>query len=104
MRAVRYNLELTVRFRPTGESDWRDGTTQNVSASGVLFHATTPLAADTRVELRLTLPIDPAPDAFSEVICNGHIARTASSPVAGRTGLAVAISDYKLIRRETIES
>lgn len=104
MRAVRYNLELMVRFRPAGESAWRDGTTQNVSASGVLFHATTPLAADTPVELRLALPVGRAPDAFSEVICNGHIVRTAPSPVDGRTGLAVAISDYTLVRRETIES
>jgi hypothetical protein len=103
MRALRYNLALTVRFRPTGESAWQDGTTQNVSASGVLFHAMTPLAADTRVELRLALPTDATPDAFSEVICNGHIVRTSPS-LEGRTGLAVAISDYRLVRRETIES
>ena len=104
MRAVRYNLQLTVRFRPAGESAWLDGTTQNVSASGVLFHAPRPIAANTPVELRLALPLGPAPNAFSEVMCNGRIVRTVPSPVDGHTGLAVAIDDYKLVRRETIES
>ena len=107
MRAVRYNLQLAVRFRPAGDSSWRDGTTQNVSSSGVLFRASTPLDANTPVELRLALPIGPAPDAFSEVICNGRIVRTvAPSPVDTRTGIAVEISDYKLVRgsREPNES
>jgi hypothetical protein len=107
MRAVRYNLQLAVRFRPAGDSAWRDGTTQNVSRSGVLFRASTPLATDTPVELRLALPIGPAPDAFSEVICNGRIVRTVEpSSVDTRTGIAVEISDYKLVRgsREPIES
>jgi hypothetical protein len=107
MRAVRYNLQLSVRFRPAGDSAWRDGTTQNVSSSGVLFRASTPLAANTPVELRLALPIGPAPDAFSEVICNGRIVRTvAPSPADTQTGIAVEISDYKLVRgsREPNES
>lgn len=107
MRALRYNLQLAVRFRPAGDSAWRDGTTQNVSSSGVLFRATTPLAANTPVELRLALPIGPAPDAFSEVICNGRIVRTvAPSPADTQTGIAVEISEYKLVRgtRETVES
>ncbi len=107
MRAVRYNLQLSVRFRPAGESAWQDGTTQNVSASGVLFRALAPLATNTSVELRLALPLGPAPDAFSEAICNGRIVRTvAPSPVDTRTGIAVEISDYTLVRgsREPNES
>jgi hypothetical protein len=107
MRALRYNLELSVRYRPAGGVGWLDGTTQNVSASGVLFHASTPLAANTSVELRLALPVGTAPDAFSEVICNGRIVRTVGpSPVDTRTDIAVEISDYKLVRgsREPAES
>jgi hypothetical protein len=99
MRALRYNLQLAVRFRPAGDSAWRDGTTQNVSSSGVLLRASTPLASDTPVELRLALPVGPAADAFSEVICNGRIVRTvAPSSVNRQTGIAVEISDFKLVR------
>jgi PilZ domain-containing protein len=107
MRALRYNLQLTVRFRSAGETAWRDGTTQNVSSTGVLFHATTPMAANTPVELRLALPLGASPHAFSEVICNGRIVRTvAPSQADTRTGIAVEISDYKLVRgsREPNES
>jgi hypothetical protein len=107
MRALRYNLQLAVRFRPTGDSSWRDGTTQNVSSSGVLFRASTLLAANTPVEVRLALPMGPAPDAFSEVICNGRIVRTVPpSPADTQTGLAVEIAEYTLVRatREPNES
>lgn len=98
MRALRFNLHLTVRFRSAGETVWRDGVTQNVSRSGVLFHASTPLDANTPVELRLALPIGSSADAFSEVICSGRIVRTvAPSSANQRTGIAVAISHYELV-------
>lgn len=102
-----YNLHLTVRFRPAGETAWRDGTTENVSRSGVLFHASRPLDANTPVELRLALPIGHSPDAFSEVICSGRIVRTiAPSSGEARTGIAVAISHYELVpgNHDLIES
>lgn len=98
MRALRYNLQLAVRFRPAGETTWSDGVTQNVSRSGVLFRAANSLDPNTPVELRLALPLGSAPDAFSEVICSGRIVRTvAPSPSESRPGIAVEISHYELV-------
>ena len=98
MRALRYNLQLAVRFRPAGGTTWSDGVTQNVSRSGVLFRAADALDTNTPVELRLALPIGSSPDAFSEVICSGRIVRTvAPSPSDSRPGIAVAIAHYELV-------
>src|SRR5580700_886196 len=36
-RAQRFNLHLPLKYRPLGEPDWRDGTTENISRSGMLF-------------------------------------------------------------------
>ena len=38
-RAQRFNLQLPLKYRPIGEDDWRAGTTENISRSGMLFRA-----------------------------------------------------------------
>ena len=38
-RARRFNLHLPLRYRPLGEENWRPGTTENISRSGLLFLA-----------------------------------------------------------------
>ena len=38
-RAQRFNLHLPLRYRKVGEQGWRNGTTQNISRSGLLFEA-----------------------------------------------------------------
>ena len=36
-RAPRFSLRLPIRYRTVGEPAWHDGTTENISRSGVLF-------------------------------------------------------------------
>src|SRR3974390_258670 len=38
-RAQRFNLHLPLRYRRVGEQGWRNGTTENISRSGMLFLA-----------------------------------------------------------------
>src|SRR5262249_35596021 len=38
-RAQRFNLHLPLKYRLLGENAWRDGTTENISRSGMLFRA-----------------------------------------------------------------
>ena len=38
-RATRFDLHLPLKYRLVGESGWREGTTENISRSGMLFQA-----------------------------------------------------------------
>ena len=38
-RAQRFNLNLPLKYRLVGEGNWRKGTTENISRSGMLFRA-----------------------------------------------------------------
>jgi hypothetical protein len=55
-RAPRYQVEMPLRFRRRGESDWQDGTMVNISLSGVLFRAEQMMEEGTPVEMNFVLP------------------------------------------------
>jgi hypothetical protein len=95
-RAPRFPLHLALRYRPVGETDWREGCTENISRSGVLFLAEGLMAVDTRIEMRFALPVGHVP---SGVACRGRVVRTVS-PLAngGRPALAATISGYRFVR------
>lgn len=96
-RAPRFALQLAMKYRPVGQASWREGTTENISRSGVLFRAPDLLELDTPIEMRVALPIGASPDLFSEVICSGRIVRSVSGAgVEQRPILAAAITDYRL--------
>jgi hypothetical protein len=99
MRAPRFPLQLPVRYRPVGaEAEWRDATTGNVSASGVLVQVPDPLQVDTRIEFRLGLaPEQPAQHA--EVCGLGRVVRVVATGEAPYAGFAVVIEDYAFQQR-----
>lgn len=93
MRANRFPLQLPVRFRPVGASDWRHGKTENVSASGVLLHVRDPPQVDTTVEFSLTL--DAAkPGGRGEVAGRGRVVRVIGAPERPERSFAIAIEQY----------
>src|SRR5438552_189713 len=98
MRASRYPLQLSIRYRRVGDPDWRNGTTENISRSGVLFRAEEPVAAETDVELRLALPANAPTGERAEVACRGRVVRTVSAS-AGHPwpGSAVVIEHYEFL-------
>ncbi len=97
VRALRFALQLAIKFRPEGQAGWREGTTENISRSGVLFRAPDLLELNTRIEMRVALPIGASPEHFPEVFCTGRIVRTIGISCDGqRPGLAAAITDYRL--------
>jgi hypothetical protein len=86
-----------MKYRPVGQASWREGTTENISRSGVLFRAPELLDLDTPIEMRVALPIGASPDLFSEVICSGRIVRTLSGAgLEKRPALAAAITESRL--------
>ena len=75
-RARRFNLHLPLRYRPLGEQNWRAGTTENISRSGLLFQAQELLHPSAILEISLVLPAEIAGLAATEVICRGEVVRS----------------------------
>jgi hypothetical protein len=96
LRAPRFPLHLPVRYRPLGESEWRQATTANISASGVLVHVEEPLQVHTKVEFALVLQ-GMESDGSGHVIGRGHVVRVTSPGERLEPGFAVAIDDYNFL-------
>lgn len=98
-RNLRYQLKLPLRFRLPKMTRWEEGTTQDVSRTGVLFATTAALpdldgqTGSTPIDLRLSLPS--AGVRSAEVACHGEIARVSprTSP-DGPVVVAVAVRSY----------
>jgi PAS domain S-box-containing protein len=94
MRAQRFNLQLPLRYRTLGENSWRNGTTENISRSGVLFRAEEALQPAAQLEINLVLPPEIAGLTATEVICRGEVVRTVESADMS-PALAAKILQYR---------
>ncbi len=95
-RAQRFQLHLPLKYRQLGQNDWRKGTTENISRSGLLFHAEEALAPNALVEINLVLPPEIAGLSAAEVVCRGEVVRTAdeNSPRGMGPAMAAKILQY----------
>jgi PAS domain S-box-containing protein len=78
-RATRFDLHLPLKYRLVGESGWREGTTENISRSGMLFQAEEPIAPNAQLEINLVLPAEIAGLAAAEVVCRGEVVRAVAT-------------------------
>jgi hypothetical protein len=87
-----------MKYRPVGQTGWREGTTENISRSGVLFRAPDLLEPNTPVEMRVALPVGPTPEQFPQVLCTGRIVRTVVGVSRNEPypALAASIIGYQL--------
>jgi two-component system cell cycle sensor histidine kinase/response regulator CckA len=94
-RAQRFNLHLPLKYRPLGEPDWRAGTTENISRSGMLFRAEEAISPSVQVEINLVLPPEIAGLAPAEVVCRGEVVRSVAGESASMSpALATKILQY----------
>ncbi len=94
-RAQRFNLHLPLRYRLVGEDDWRKGTTENISRSGMLFRAEELVSPNVQLEINLALPAEIAGLSPAEVICRGEVVRAVESDSpAVSPALAAKILQY----------
>ncbi len=94
-RARRFNLHLPLRYRQLGEQNWRAGTTENISRSGLLFQAQELLHPNALLEISLVLPAEIAGLAATEVICRGEVVRSVEAQGQGVSpALAAKILQY----------
>jgi PAS domain S-box-containing protein len=98
-RAQRFQLHLPLRYRRLGEKMWHEGTTENISRSGMLFKADEELQPSSQLEINLVLPAEIAGLSATEVVCRGEVVRTVAGSGGGDTGkispaLAARILQY----------
>jgi len=74
-RAQRFQLHLPLRYRRLGEENWHEGTTENISRSGLLFEAEELLQPSAQLEINLVLPAEIAGLSATEVVCRGEVVR-----------------------------
>jgi PAS domain S-box-containing protein len=74
-RAQRFQLHLPLRYRRLGEENWHEGTTENISRSGLLFEAEELLQPSAQLEINLVLPAEIAGLSPTEVVCRGEVVR-----------------------------
>jgi PAS domain S-box-containing protein len=94
-RAQRFNLHLPVKYRLLGQDEWRKGTTENISRSGMLFRAEEMIPANAQLEIYLVLPAEIAGLSAAEVVCRGEIVRAmAPDQSAMHPAVAAKILQY----------
>jgi PAS domain S-box-containing protein len=95
-RAQRFNLHLPLRYRQVGEQGWRQGTTANISRSGLLFKAEEVLQPNVQLEINLVLPAEIAGLSPTEVVCRGEVVRSVEGEEGASTSpeLAAKILQY----------
>ena len=95
-RAPRFVIRAPVKYRPSGTTDWRDGRTENISRSGVLFRTDHVMPVQTPIEFLMALP-EEVGGGSATVICRGRVVRTeAGLPDDPRPAVAATIAGYRL--------
>ena len=96
-RAARFPIATSVLFREHGGSEWHQGSTVNISCSGVLCRSREPLPGPgDSVDFILTLPVNDRTPA-SRVRCTGHVVRIGhEEPAAEGRAVAITIDRYAL--------
>jgi len=98
VRAPRFPLQLSVRYRTVEDREWRRGETENISHSGVLLRTADALDVNTIVELRVHLAMPNPGGEAAEVSCLGRVVRTEPPcPKRAWPGTAVVIEKYDFL-------
>ncbi len=74
-RAERFAIKVPVRYREQNRFEWQEGQSENISGSGILFHAADVVYPNTPVELTFVMPSENG-GAGATVMCHGHAVRT----------------------------
>jgi len=95
-RNDRYVLHGSILYRPAGGMDWYKGTTENLSATGVLFLGEIPIPINTPIEMTITPPKGPERRTPEGIFCWGTVVRTASTKeTQAKPVLAAKIQKYR---------
>ncbi len=98
-RARRLKFVAPLRYRARNLGNWSEGTIENLSQSGLFFHGSRQLPANTLVEMLFEMPEEISGQKNSNVLCQGRVIRARSAAdCPDIVELAVSILDYKFVR------
>lgn len=106
-RERRLRHVVPVLYRVGASDEWLNGTSENLSRSGLLFRADAEILIGAPIEIKLEMPEELTGEWSAEVLCKGNVARV--TPVMGRGKdpaaflIACAIDDYDFGKR-TVQS
>ncbi len=96
VRAPRFPIEARMQYREGGETAWHEGTTINISRSGVLFRAARTLEPRKVLEMRIDFPPEYTGEAETSVVCWGPVVRSQPFPECdGQSTMAASIFHYR---------
>jgi len=99
-RARRFTIKTSIRYREVGGTSWFEGTTENISRSGVLFRTDHVLELKATVQMSFSVPVQINADGSGEVCCRGSVVRIALSDEPDVTVIAAAIRSYRVVRAD----
>ncbi len=95
-RAQRFPIETPVRYRKSGRTEWSEGTTVNISSSGVLFRCAAALEPKTMLEMQIVFPSEITGGVPANVVCVGPVVRSVPPSSPGSfPSQAAAILHYR---------
>ena len=98
-RARRFGIQMRLRYRLNGGTKWWNGTTENISRSGVLFRGEEFAEPKTPLELTFALPKEILGGRPAEVTCKGTVIWSERPREQGKLPfLATTISQYRIVR------
>jgi len=98
-RARRFSLRLPVYFRQLDSPTWLQGTTENISYTGMLFLASTSLGLESLIDLKVALDAGATGKNSAVVLCKGVVVRQEQSGVQESPfAHAVVMQDSRIVR------
>lgn len=107
-RARRLKLDLVLRYRVNNTSTWYEGTIDNLSQTGLLFHGPQQLPVNALIEMVFEMPEEISGQKNRNVLCQGRVIRSKDAQDQDKEPprkeaepdnglLAASIVDYKFI-------
>jgi hypothetical protein len=96
MRAPRYPLHLPALYHSTGDSDWRQGQTVNISSSGALIQVDSPPPVGAAIEFRFVLPPAGRAAANGEIRGRARVVRLVEPDASSQWFCGIAIEQCEL--------
>ena len=102
-RAPRYPIRIMMLYRVPGNKQWRQGRTENISRSGVLFRTDHKMSLEAPIDMLLALPVEVAGGRNASVICRGRVVRMEGVPDDDtERAVAATITNYRLTQLRAI--
>ena len=103
-RARRFRLRMPLQYRGVSSDEWRSGTTEDISLSGVLFRASEAIEPRSPIEFSLLLPRQLSGPLPVRVFGKGYVVRTARPKFGlGHPRIAAVFAQLRLPPSDTVK-